>query len=436
MEALAAGIASFAGSGGDAIIFLEDREQLQVSLTEPDGELEVVASRGRGVSVGWNNRSAHLADPEPDDVARLIQAVRRDPPVLGPPRGKEAGESGPFRLDVGAASTQIRALGHRLVAADGRAGTILRAGWVESTQRVLVARPGRPCQADSRRACRVRVDLRSVERGREVAAADEWVLGDASTLEAADVGPVVRRFHDRRGLVRPVAGDVPVVLAAGTSGILFHEVVGHALEADTVARGGSALARADGMAIPRGLLIVDDPRRGRASWRWDDEGEEARPTPLVQAGRVAGLMTDLRTARPAGRSPSGHARRSSHTEPTLPRMGCTFLAPGPLTALEVEGSVRHGVYVRRMESATTDPARGEATFRVTDADRIQEGRIEAPLGPFLLRVRLPDALTTIDLVADDLEFDRCIGACIRDGQPLATSVGGPTCRLGVATILC
>lgn len=116
-------------------------------------------------------------------------------------------------------------------------------------------------------------------------------------------------------------------------------------------------------------------------------------------------------------------------------MGCTFLAPGPFPREEVVESTRHGVLVRRMEAASTDPARGLAIFRVSDANRIRDGRVDAPLEPFLLRVRLPEALETLDMIGDDLEFDRCVGTCVRDGQSLATSVGGPTCRIGVATIV-
>jgi hypothetical protein len=44
-----------------------------------------------------------------------------------------------------------------------------------------------------------------------------------------------------------------------------------------------------------------------------------------------------------------------------------------------------------------------------------------------------DAIHSLDAIADDLAFDTCVGTCVRDGQAMATSVGAPTCRIGLAT---
>jgi TldD protein len=117
-------------------------------------------------------------------------------------------------------------------------------------------------------------------------------------------------------------------------------------------------------------------------------------------------------------------------------MGCTFLAPGPLAPEEVIAGTRAGIYIRRMETASTDTRSGTARFVVTDADRIDRGRLGPPLREFLLEVHSATALASLDRVACDLAFDTCVGTCLRDGQPLVTSVGGPTFRLGVATVVC
>ena len=41
---------------------------------------------------------------------------------------------------------------------------------------------------------------------------------------------------------RPPAGEMPVILAAGAGGIVLHEAIGHALEADFVRDGASVYA--------------------------------------------------------------------------------------------------------------------------------------------------------------------------------------------------
>jgi TldD protein len=212
--------------------------------------------------------------------------------------------------------------------------------------------------------------------------------------------------------------------------VLIHEIVGHALEADVVLDGRSWLAEEDGRVAPSELLILDDPRRGRAAWRIDDEGQRARPVPLIRSGRVAGRLHDLRTAGRSGESSTGHGRCASYREPVRPRMGCTFVAAGRWSPDEILNSVDHGVYIRRMEAASVDLSSGRAIFRVTDSDRIVGGKRDAPLHPHLLVVEGRSALAGMDRVADDLAFDTCVGSCIRVGQALAMSVGAPTICIG------
>ncbi len=91
--------------------------------------------------------------------------------------------------------------------------------------------------------------------------------------------------------------------------------------------------------------------------------------------------------------------------------------------------------MRRMDAASVDTSRGEMTFRVTDADLIHHGRLDAPLDPFLLTLSTREALSTLGKIASDLTFDTCIGSCMRDGQPLAISVGAPTFRIDLTTVI-
>jgi TldD protein len=230
-------------------------------------------------------------------------------------------------------------------------------------------------------------------------------------------------------------GEHSVVFAAGVGGILLHELVGHALEADTALRGASSLAAEGSFRARSGFRVVDDPRRGRGAWKIDDEGVLPRATLLIVDGRVVNLLHDRESARSSGTEPTGHGRRASFREPVRPRMGCTFLVAGDAQPDEVIRSARSGVYVRRMESASTDVLSGVAIFRVSDGDAIEHGRLGPPLQPFMLRVDSRSGLNSIGEIGNDLEFDTCVGSCVRDGQPLVTSVGAPTFRVGSTTVV-
>jgi len=228
------------------------------------------------------------------------------------------------------------------------------------------------------------------------------------------------------------SGRHAAVLAPGVGGVLVHEVVGHALEADAAC---SWLTGVREPVASADITVVDDPRVGRAAWRTDDEGVDCRPTALIRAGRVAGKLHDRATARREGVTPTGHGRRASYREPILPRMGCTFIAAGRRDPDEVIRVAGTGIYVRRMEAANVDPETSQAVFRVTDADRIVSGRIAGPLAPFAMVLNGRETLANVSSVGRDLLFDTCIGSCHREGQALSISVGAPTICIGVIGVM-
>jgi TldD protein len=115
-------------------------------------------------------------------------------------------------------------------------------------------------------------------------------------------------------------------------------------------------------------------------------------------------------------------------------MGCTFIANGTDDPAEILKNIQRGLYVRRLESAYTDPGSGRAVFRVTDADFIHGGKLDRSLNSALLETFAGQALAAIDGIGNDLSFDRCIGTCHRNGQPLSTSVGAPTICTRLMTV--
>jgi len=417
----------------EGCFFHEDREDLR-ALLDTKGRRELVHTVHRGTALradAGSRRAVHLSGWLAGDAERLLRAVLDG---TEPERTRPEGSSGegPHRLDPGRAIRGLERLVH-LASLRAGPGASVSGSWVETEQRVLVARSGSGVGKDLRRAQRIRLE---VSLGRERAVSEQIVRpGDAPDLECL-AREAVERARARKEATEPVPGDCAVVFARGAGGVFFHEIVGHALEADTVERGDSVLALAEGSVGPAHLTVVDDPRRGRFPWRMDDEGFEPRATALLERGRVKGALHSEATAVRRGSLPTGHGRRASYREPVLPRMGCTFLAPGPLDPREVLEGIEEGVFVRRMETASADPRTGEALFFVSDGDLIRKGRVRQPLKGFYLCISTLVALASLDRVARDLAFDSCVGSCVRGGQALPTSVGAPTFRIGVAKVVC
>jgi TldD protein len=370
-------------------VFVEDRAQATVTATAR-GRVEGSSFRSLGVAFEGAG-SLHVSDP----------------PFPGEPLSRLLEEP---ELPL----TAWRGLVER--AADEG----LWARVVGFHQKIWVGTPDGTVQ-DVRRSARIELASPTIP-----GATLDVVLGPESATPAMEVlGGRVRESARRRSeatRIEPGRDGPPLVFAPGVAGILAHELVGHALEGD-VAAAGSRLSRERGRPAAAGVRILDDPSRGRAAWTIDDEGAPARPVTLLEGGH------------PVGRLQEGHRRRGGYLDPVLPRMGCTFFDRGSAPAPEILRATSRGIFVRRLQAGHADPMQGRATFVVTDADRIESGELTRPLLPFLIELDVFDALASIDLVGDDLEFDTCVGSCVRAGQPLAVGVGAPTLRLGVITVI-
>ncbi|MFP2910308.1 metallopeptidase TldD-related protein, partial [Pyxidicoccus sp. 3LFB2] len=93
------------------------------------------------------------------------------------------------------------------------------------------------------------------------------------------VEDMLRELRDSAPVVPCPSASLPVVFPPGAaSACFFHEVCGHPLEGDVVARGGSYLARRLGQRVAgEHLSVSDDPTDGHGAlaFAWDDEGHAA-----------------------------------------------------------------------------------------------------------------------------------------------------------------
>src|SRR5262249_38216767 len=129
----------------------------------------------------------------------------------------------------------------------------------------------------------------------------------------------------------PPVGEMPVVMAAGSSGILLHEAIGHGMEADFNRKNISIYADRIGKPIAKPFVsIVDDGAvaRARGALNVDDEGNVAGQTLLVDKGVLATYLHDEISAKHYGVKPTGNGRRDNYRFAPMPRMRATYMLPG------------------------------------------------------------------------------------------------------------
>jgi len=244
-------------------------------------------------------------------------------------------------------------------------------------------------------------------------------------LVAESVKGVDEMFEARR----PKGGKMSVVMAAGASGILLHEAMGHAFEADFNRKGQSVFEGKVGQRICRpGINIVDDGtiEGNRGSCTFDDEGVPGQKTYMVTDGVLTSYLHDRISAGYYGVAPTGNGRRESFRYNPIPRMRTTYMESGSDGNLQdLIGGVRKGIYVDQFANGQVKIGEGDFTFYVKSGALIENGRLTMPVKDINIIGNGPQALSDIVAVAGDLKIDNGTWTCGKE-QSVPVSCGIPS----------
>jgi TldD protein len=233
------------------------------------------------------------------------------------------------------------------------------------------------------------------------------------------------------------AGEMDVVLGPGWPGVMLHEAVGHGLEGDFNRKKTSAFAGLMGQQVAaKGVTVVDDgtmqDRRG--SLTIDDEGTPTNRTVLIEDGVLVGYMQDRQNARLMGMKPTGNGRRESYAHVPMPRMTNTYMLAGQHDPKEILASVKNGIYAVSFGGGQVDITSGKYVFQCTEAYKLENGKVGAPIKGAMLIGNGPSDLHRVSMVGNDLALDTGIGTCGKNGQGVPVGVGQPTLRMDRITV--
>ena len=233
------------------------------------------------------------------------------------------------------------------------------------------------------------------------------------------------------------AGEMKVVLGPGWPGVLLHEAVGHGLEGDFNRKGTSAFSGRIGerVAAP-GVTVIDDGSidRRRGSLTIDDEGTPTQRNVLIEDGILKGYIQDRLNARLMGVEPTGNGRRESFQHAPMPRMTNTFMLGGRDDPDEIVARAGNGIYAKSFGGGQVDITSGKFVFSCTEAYRIENGRIGAPIKGATLIGDGPTVLTKVAAIGNDMALDEGVGICGKGGQSVPAGVGQPTLLIEGLTV--
>lgn len=237
--------------------------------------------------------------------------------------------------------------------------------------------------------------------------------------------------------ITPKGGEMPVVMAAGGSGILLHEAIGHAFEADFNRKNISIFSDKLGRKIcDASISVVDDGTIpfNRGAVNMDDEGIAGQKTYLVKDGILTSYLHDRISARHYGVAPTGNGRRQSFRYAPIPRMRATYMENGQATEEDLIAAVSKGIYVDSFTNGQVQIGAGDFTFFVKKGYLIENGKLTQPVKDINIIGNGPKALADIQMVAKNYQMDNGTWTCGKDGQSCPVTCGMPSVLVSGLTV--
>ncbi len=262
----------------------------------------------------------------------------------------------------------------------------------------------------------------------------EFLNQEVVDLLANEVVDRTALFFDA---TKPKAGEMPVVMGAGGSGILLHEAIGHTFEADFNRKGTSIFADKMGKKVAENFVnIVDDGTlaENRGSINMDDEGNRSEKTYLVKDGILNSYIHDRISARHYQVDPTGNGRRESFRHVPLPRMRATYMETGPHSREDIISDVKKGIYVDNFSNGEVKIGAGDFTFYVKSGYLIENGKLTQPIKDINIIGNGPQALADITMCASDYKIDNGTWTCGKSGQSVPVTCGLPTVLVKKLTV--
>ncbi len=408
---------------------------------------------GAGIRVLRGDQTGYAFTEELDErsllaAASTAAAIATGAPQAGPERfaGVEMPRlyaASPLWIDTPAADkiAIARRAGEQVLAGDP-AVIKAQAGFADEDEVILVANSDGLLVEDARPLSYLYATCVAARDGRIESNSYSRSRRDGPGYYSEELLAHVAREAVRRTLLLfeaqvPAAGQMPVVLAPATSGILLHEAMGHGFEADFNRKGTSIFSTMMGRRVAEPFVTIVDTAlddKGRGAINVDDEGTPGQRTVLVADGVLASYLHDRISARHYGVPPTGNGRRESFRHAPLPRMRVTTMENGPHDPEEIVRSVRHGIYAVDFANGEVTIGAGDYSFYVKTGYLIEEGRLTAPIKDVNLIGNGPDSLAKVVMVGNDKAIDGGTWTCGKDGQSVPVGLGLPTVKVSAITV--
>ena len=248
-------------------------------------------------------------------------------------------------------------------------------------------------------------------------------------IKNADIEEFGRKVGDKANRLLKAenapSGKFKIIADPELTGVMIHEALGHATEADLILQNDSILKNKLNTKIASDIVnIFDDAtiKDGFGYYPYDVEGVKTKPNQLVKDGELISLLSSRETASKFDMKSSGNARSIIRDAPIV-RMSNTYLQPGDMTFEELIEDIHDGIYLKGSRGGQVDTGKGIFQFNAGEGFKIENGELTTPLRDVSLSGNILETLNNVEALGND--FKLSVGFCGKDGQTAPVGDGGP-----------
>jgi TldD protein len=232
----------------------------------------------------------------------------------------------------------------------------------------------------------------------------------------------------------PAINNACAILDPDTVGLLAHEAIGHACEADQFLNNSSVLKKGMVLTNNKHVTIIDNPSiKNFGHFIYDDEGIKGKKKYLIKQGIVNEFITNIETATKLGETSNGGGRAESYASRPIPRMSNTYFEKGKDN---FDGMLKNynGYMLKGFAGGEVDPSIGTFMFGIRQVYKYQNGEIKEKYKQASISGNILTYLKNIIEIENKTHESAC-GFCGKDGQSIHVGDGpNPHIKINNITI--
>ncbi len=252
----------------------------------------------------------------------------------------------------------------------------------------------------------------------------------------SEVPPLLEYVHERVKTALSAEKGTPgrspsdMVVDCSAAGMILHEAVGHALEADAILAGESPFISDIGKRIaPENITVSDDATvKGEyGSYPYDADGFPAEKKVLIEHGILKNYLVDLECGLALGMDSNGSGRVGGFSGFPIPRSSNTYIQGGDWDNDEILEESSGCIYMRTPSAAQISPDKTNFFMESYDAYIVDAGSTSLIKNGIKVFFDTRDILRKITALGDTVKFFPTV--CMKERQVVPVSVGAPVMKL-------